>query len=49
MKSFSPTVGIVNCNFRIKGVCMSKYHNLCWDFDGKIYSWGHRSVGLGYF
>ena len=27
----------------IVGVSVSKYHSVCWDIKGEIYSWGSRS------
>ena len=27
---------------------MGKYHNLLWDCQGKLYSWGCKSIALGY-
>lgn len=27
---------------------MGKYHTLCWDEHGGIYSWGSRSLALGF-
>lgn len=33
---------------KIAGISLGKYHNLIWDFQGKLYSWGCRSIALGY-
>lgn len=32
----------------IAGLSLGKYHNLAWDREGRLYSWGCRSVALGY-
>ncbi len=32
----------------IRGISVSKYHSLCWNDRGKLYSWGLKSFGLGY-
>lgn len=32
----------------VKGVSVGKHHSLLWDNEGKLYSWGCRSLALGY-
>jgi alpha-tubulin suppressor-like RCC1 family protein len=43
-----PTAQAVRMPTRVKGISVGKYHCLCWDDAGKLYSWGCRSLGLGY-
>lgn len=32
----------------VKGISVGKHHSLYWDEDGSLYSWGSRSLALGY-
>lgn len=33
---------------KIAGISIGKYHNLSWTEEGKLYSWGLKSIALGY-
>jgi hypothetical protein len=33
---------------QINGLSIGKNHCLCWDNEGKLFSWGCRSIALGY-
>ena len=33
---------------KIVGISVGKFHCMCWDVDGKLYTWGNKSIALGY-
>ncbi len=33
---------------KIKGVSIGTHHCLCWDIQGSLFSWGKKSLALGY-
>jgi hypothetical protein len=43
-----PTGLMMNFNKNVKGLSVGKHYTLCWDDQGKLYSWGSKSLGLGY-
>jgi hypothetical protein len=43
-----PTGEVFNFKKKIKGVSIGPYYCLCWDYEGALYSWGTKSIGLGY-
>jgi len=43
-----PTGLTINCKKIIKGLSVGRYYTLCWDEYGRLYSWGCKSLGLGY-
>ena len=43
-----PTGLRINTKKVVKGLSVGKYYTLCWDEMGKLYSWGSKSLGLGY-
>lgn len=43
-----PTGLTIDYKKNIKGLSVGKYYTLCWDDQGKLYSWGSKSLGLGY-
>ncbi len=43
-----PTMEKFDFNSKIVGISVGKYHSLCWDQFGILYSWGTRSLGLGF-
>ncbi len=43
-----PTHKRIDFKTKLAGLSLGKYHNLAWDSDGKLYSWGRRSIALGY-
>jgi alpha-tubulin suppressor-like RCC1 family protein len=43
-----PSFSHIHINKKVRGISGSKYHSLCWDEEGKIYSWGFSSLALGY-
>jgi alpha-tubulin suppressor-like RCC1 family protein len=43
-----PTQKRIDFKTKLAGVSLGKYHNLAWDCEGKLYSWGCRSIALGY-
>jgi alpha-tubulin suppressor-like RCC1 family protein len=38
----------LNFSKRVVGVSAGKAHCLCWDEAGTLFSWGERSIALGY-
>jgi alpha-tubulin suppressor-like RCC1 family protein len=43
-----PTRARIPFPTKLAGVSLGKYHNLAWDREGRLYSWGCRSIALGY-
>ena len=43
-----PTLNRMKVNRVVKGISVGKHHSLFWDNEGKLYSWGCRSLALGY-
>jgi hypothetical protein len=43
-----PTLTSLNTCRPVKGISVGKHHSLCWDEQGELYSWGCRSLGLGF-
>ena len=38
----------INFKNKINGISVGKYHKLCWDDMGRLYSWGCKSLALGH-
>jgi alpha-tubulin suppressor-like RCC1 family protein len=43
-----PTLTTIKTARSIKGISIGRHHSLCWDAEGQLFSWGCRSLGLGY-
>ena len=43
-----PTLDVINVRNKILGISVGQHYCLCWDNNGQLYSWGSRSIGLGY-
>lgn len=43
-----PTRDVIETPAKIKGISIGASHCLCWDHNGYLYSWGSKSLGLGY-
>ena len=33
---------------KVVGISVGKVHCMCWDVQGMLYTWGNRSLALGY-
>ena len=42
-----PEMKAINVKSKIVGMSIGKYHMLAWDTNGKLYSWGLRTLALG--
>lgn len=43
-----PTQQTFRMKNKVIGISAGKFHCLCWDSAGLLYSWGNRSLALGY-
>lgn len=43
-----PTGTVLGMKRNIRGMSVGKYYCLCWDDEGSLFSWGCKSIGLGY-
>ena len=43
-----PTGDVIEMQRKILGISVGQNYCLCWDSQGQLYSWGSRSIGLGY-
>lgn len=43
-----PSLNKIDLQKKVVGLSLGKYHNLAWDCEGRLYSWGCRSIALGY-
>lgn len=33
---------------KVVGISVGKFHCMCWDISGCLFTWGNRSIALGY-
>lgn len=33
---------------KVVGISVGKFHCMCWDIVGLLYTWGNRSLALGF-
>lgn len=33
---------------KVIGISIGKVHCMCWDITGALYTWGNRTIALGY-
>jgi alpha-tubulin suppressor-like RCC1 family protein len=43
-----PQMNKFSVGTRIVGLSIGQFHKLCWDANGKLYSWGCKSLALGH-
>ena len=43
-----PTQQTFTMKNKVIGISVGKFHCMCWDSVGLLYTWGNRSLALGY-
>ena len=43
-----PSKNIFYVKEKVVGISIGKYHSMCWSSEGSVYTWGNRSIALGY-
>lgn len=43
-----PTQENIFMKNKIVGISVGRVHIMCWDSSGNLFSWGNRSIALGY-
>jgi hypothetical protein len=43
-----PSCRKIKMGIKVSGLSLGKYHCLLWDANGALYSWGCKSIALGY-